>query len=59
MVWGEDEGGAVREDFGEVSSAVPAASEGADAIVATEVGEGGDALGDRTLRDVREGGLLV
>lgn len=46
VVRGEDESGAVREDLGEVGSAVPAAGKGADAVVAAEVCESGEALGD-------------
>lgn len=46
MVRGEDERGAVREDLGEVGGTVPAAGKGADAVVAAEVCESGEALGD-------------
>lgn len=46
LLRGEDEGGPVGEDLGEVGGAVPAAGEGADAVWAAEVGEGGEAVGD-------------
>lgn len=59
MIRSEDDGGAVREDLGEVGGAVPATGEGADTIVAAEVCESSDALGNRTIVDVRVGGLRV
>lgn len=45
LVWGEDEGGALRDDFGEACGALPAAGEGADAVDATDVGEGRETVG--------------
>jgi hypothetical protein len=45
LVWGEDEGGALGDDFGETGGALPAAGEGADAVDATDVGYGREAVG--------------
>ena len=41
LVRGEDERGPLRDDLGEAGGALPAAGEGADAVDAANVGEGG------------------
>ena len=46
LVGGEDERGPLRDDLGEAGGALPAAGEGADAVDAANVGEGGEAVGD-------------
>lgn len=46
LVRGKDEGGPLRDDLGEAGGALPAAGEGADAVDAAKVGQGGEAVGD-------------